>query len=73
MIVNSVGSFGDQKKVYDISREEYTLSLMEGIPGTAVAESLIIVSLLNANIPGMLARIEVIILQKSLGSKLGLK
>lgn len=61
-MVNPFGSFGDQKKVYDISREEYILSLMEGIPGTAVAGSLIILSLSKANIPGMLARIEVIIL-----------
>ena len=37
------------------------MRLVEDVPGTSVAGSLIMVSLWNANIPGMLARVEVII------------
>ena len=44
-----------------ISRKECIMRLVEGVPGTSVAGSLIIVSLWNANIPGMLAGVEVII------------
>lgn len=50
-----------QEKVYghighDMSRKEYIIRLMEGVPETAVAGSLITVSLRNVNIPGMIAR-----------------